>query len=216
MTDFLSQLLGNPIRARALRVLISNKDEEMTASQVAKRSAGGVPSILRELQKLKALGIVKRIRGAVIVQKKAAKKGKKKKGKAMRVVKKRMEDKWALDHTFRHLRALSMFVHEVSPSHFRDVERALKGTGRLSAVILSGVFVGDPSRPTDLLIAGDALNERRLERVVRDLEPKFGREIRYTTFSTPEFRYRLSIQDRLIRDTLDFPHRILLNRTRIF
>jgi len=50
---------------------------------------------------------------------------------------------------------------------------------------------------------------------VRTLEPKFGREIRYTILSTPEFRYRLTVQDRLLRDVLDFPHRILINRAGI-
>jgi hypothetical protein len=92
---------------------------------------------------------------------------------------------------------------------------ALRRGGRLAAVILSGCFLGDPSRPADLIVAADAFNERRLDKAVRDLEPMFGREIRYAAFSTPEFRYRLTIQDRLIRDTLDYPHLVLLDKTRM-
>jgi hypothetical protein len=75
--------------------------------------------------------------------------------------------------------------------------------------------MGDPSRPADLIIAVDSYNERRLDQAVRELEPRFGREIRYAAFSTPEFRYRLTVQDRLIRDTLDYPHLVLLDRTRL-
>ena len=75
--------------------------------------------------------------------------------------------------------------------------------------------MGDATRPADLIVALDTLNERRLEAAVRGLEPIFGREIRYAAFSTPEFRYRLTVQDRLIRDTLDFPHLVLLDRTRL-
>ena len=56
------------------------------------------------------------------------------------------------------------------------------------------------------------MNEKRLEKAVRSFEPKYGREIRYAVFSTPEFRYRLTIHDKLVRDTLDYPHRILLNK----
>mgnify|MGYP000556016575 CR=1 FL=1 len=62
--------------------------------------------------------------------------------------------------------------------------------------------------------AADTLNERRLEVAVKELEPIFGHELRYAGFSTPEFRYRLTVQDRLLSDTLDFPHRILLDRTK--
>ena len=75
--------------------------------------------------------------------------------------------------------------------------------------------MGDPSRPADLLLAADGYNESRIEQAVRKLEPQIGREIRYAVFSTPEFRYRLTVHDRLIRDTLDFPHLILLDKTRL-
>ena len=75
--------------------------------------------------------------------------------------------------------------------------------------------MGDPSRPADLLVAADALNEGRLETAVRALEREFGREIRYAAFSAPEFRYRMTIQDKLLRDTLDFPHLVLLDKTRL-
>ena len=94
------------------------------------------------------------------------------------------------------------------------MERAIKAAGKVSTLVLSGLFVGDHSRPADLLIAGE-MNQRRLERVVRGLEPKFGREIRYALLTTPEFRYRITVQDRLVRDVLDFPHRVLFDRTGI-
>src|SRR3989344_847814 len=38
---------------------------------------------------------------------------------------------------------------------------------------------------------------------------------REAAFSTPEFRCRLTIQDKLIRDTLDFPHLVLWDRARL-
>ena len=122
---------------------------------------------------------------------------------------------WTTNSDFKHLRAVSSFIHEVSPVHYDNIVGALKRGGRISAVILSGAFMGDDSRPADILIASDSINERRLERAVRSLEPAFGREIRYAAFTTPEFRYRITVQDRLIRDTLDYPHVVLLDKTRL-
>ncbi|MDO8576410.1 MAG: hypothetical protein Q7R90_03785, partial [bacterium] len=128
---------------------------------------------------------------------------------------KQKEEAWSVNPSFKHSAALSKFVHEVSPVHYKSILTGLKGSGRFVAVILSGSFVGDSSRPADLLVAADGLNEARLETAVRALERQFGREIRYAAFSGSEFRYRMTIQDRLLRDTLDFPHLVLLDKTRL-
>ena len=124
-------------------------------------------------------------------------------------------DAWALDPEFKHARSVSAFVHEISPMRYENVVAALKGCGKLGTVILSGSFTGDASRPVDLLIAGDDLSERRLEHAIKALEPTLGRELRYAAFTMPELRYRLTVQDKLVRDTLDFPHLVLLDRTKI-
>ena len=44
------------------------------------------------------------------------------------------------------------------------------------------------------------------------LEAELGREIRYAFFTTPDFRYRLGVYDRLLRDVFDYPHRVLLDK----
>lgn len=200
--DFLSDFLRNSAQAKVLRVLVSSEAKEQTASQIAKRAGVSPQLAVREIKALTKLEIVKKVKAQA------------EKGKKSKLIDK--SDYWILNRDFKHLRTLAEFVQQTSSIQFKNVEQALRGSGRLSAVVLSGIFMGDPSRPADLLVAGDALNERRLEQAVRGLELMFGREIRYAAFSTPEFRYRLTIQDRLFRDTLDFPHRILLNRAGLF
>ena len=131
-----------------------------------------------------------------------------------RAKKRRFEDVWFVDPQFPHVRALAVFVRDISPLQYDDVLDALKKTGRLSVVVLSGSFVGDTSRPADIVMAGEGLSERRMETAIRSLEGVFGRELRYAAFPIAEFRYRLTVQDKLLRDTLDFPHRVLLDRAR--
>lgn len=197
MSDFLANFLGNPARARVLRAVVSGS---ATSIPDLAKLAGVTPLVLRrELAVIEKLGIVR-----MLMKRPEMGDNSKKKAKPMEL--------WIPNTDSQYYRAVSSFVQETSPSEFKRVEKALRGSGRLSTVILSGVFVGDTTRPADLLIAWDSLNERRLERAVRALEPFFGREIRYAAFPTPEFRYRLTIQDRLLRDTLDFPHRVLVNR----
>jgi len=205
MNDFLSLLLANQSRARVIRTFISNESERMSVATIARRSGVSPRAAKLEITALLKMKLISQSKHMV-----PAIEGKKRAKKRMRT-----EDVWGLVVENKYVRALTSFVHEVSPAQYQDVERALKSTGRLSTVILSGLFVGDPSRPADLIISGDSVNERRVEKAVRTLEPKFGREIRYTILSTPEFRYRLTVQDRLLRDVLDFPHRILINRAGI-
>ncbi|RJQ34773.1 hypothetical protein C4568_01865 [Candidatus Parcubacteria bacterium] len=209
--DFLSILLGDGGRAKVLRVFIFNESRMFTAAEAAKRAGVSTREAARQIEELEEWKVIKKLKGAAPAMPKVAKAGKGKKKSA----KKEVVHMWTLDMEFPHLRALSAFVHEVSPLRHEKIVTALKRGGRIAAVILSGSFMGDPSRPADLIVAADIFNERRLDKAIRELEPMFGREIRYAAFSTPEFRYRLTIQDRLLRDTLDYPHMVLLDKTRL-
>ncbi|MEN9561448.1 MAG: hypothetical protein RIQ56_721 [Candidatus Parcubacteria bacterium] len=204
--DFLSKLTGSVARARILRALIFNENEVFNGKRAGVRAGISPVAAQRELIALQKMGIVRKGRAVLSV-----KNGKlAEKSKAMKP-----ETVWFLNPDFKHLRALNAFVREVSPMRYDQILGALKRSGKISAVILSGSFMGDPSRPADIVVAADMLNERRLETAVKELEPLFGRELRYAVFTTPEFRYRLTIQDRLIRDTLDFPHLVLLDKSRL-
>jgi hypothetical protein len=213
--DFLGTFLGSPARAQVLRIFALNQSEVFTASQVSKRSRVNRAAANREINALERLGIVKKAKSAAQAGKgKRTVAGKPRSAGKPRLDKQK-EKAWSLNQGFKYVGALSRFVHEVSPMQYNNIMNALKRSGRLATVILSGSFVGDPTRPADLVVAVDGLDERRLETVIRTLEPAFGREIRYAAFSTPEFRYRLTVQDRLIQDTLDYPHVVLFDRLRL-
>lgn len=205
-SDFLAQLLDDPARAQLLRVFVFDPERTYTLKDAAKRAGISPQAAAREMKTLEKWGVVEKGKTLSITLGNGTK----------RVVQaKQKTETWILNSGFGHVRSLSTFVHEVSPMQYSTVVPALKRSGKIATVVLSGSFMGDPSRPADMLIAGDTLNERRLEEAIKHLEPQFGREIRYAVFSTPEFRYRLTVQDRLIRDTLDFPHIVLLDKTRL-
>jgi hypothetical protein len=194
--DFLADLIGNPEQARILRALVFNEEDRFTAAELGKRAGVTFAATEAQLQDLLKKGIVRQMKS----------------GSAGNKTRKSLDATWSLNFNFKHLKALSVFVRKIAPMHFEEIIPALKGTGKLSTVVLSGSFMGDESRPADLLVAADSFNETRLDKAIRTLEPVFGTEIRYAAFSTPEFRYRITVSDKLIRDTLDFPHLVLLDR----
>ena len=48
--------------------------------------------------------------------------------------------------------------------------------------------------------------------MIKNLEAEIGKELRYVYFSTEDFKYRLSMCDKLMRDILDYPHKKVLNK----
>jgi hypothetical protein len=201
--DFLGAFMGSNARARVLRVFTFDPGI-FTAVQAAKRSGVSSRVAAEEIEVLEEWGIVKKAKFVITVR-----------GTSKTVSGKQKEPAWTMSRDFKHASAISKFVYEVSPVQHKNILTGLRRAVKLSAVVLSGAFVGDADRPADLIIVGDSINEGRLEAAVKALEPQFGREIRYAAFSTPEFQYRMTIQDRLLRDTLDFPHLVLLDKTRL-
>ena len=53
---------------------------------------------------------------------------------------------------------------------------------------------------------------RSVGSAVHMIEAEIGRELRYAAFTTEEFRYRVGVYDRLIRDAFDYPHRTILDK----
>jgi len=205
--DFLATFIGNPNQARILRTFIFNEGERFTTKQLARLAGISGESAQDALENLKAMHLVRSVSVQTVVAKPA------KGASASNGKKDHIEKAWFMNPEFEHLKALVRFVRDISPVRYDEIVEALKRTGKLSTVVLSGSFMGDKSRPADILVAADSLNEARLETAVRQLEPMFGREIRYAVFSTPEFRYRLTVQDKMLRDTFDFPHLVLLDRS---
>ena len=214
--DFLTLFTGNPARARLLRVFVNEPNGLFTLALASKRAGISSQKAASEMSQLEKMGVIKKRRNVPAPKSawktKSARGGSSSRGKKKGKV---MEKTWTLNNDFKYARALSMFVHEVSPMQHKSIVQAFSRVGRLQAVILSGVFVGDDTRPADIVVVVDALNEDRLEQAVRGLEPRVGKELRYAAFSLSEFRYRLTIQDRLIRDTLDYPHFVALDKKKV-
>ena len=90
----------------------------------------------------------------------------------------------------------------------------LRRVGRLRLVIMSSTFMSARSGDAkiDLLLVGDSFDGKKMDAVLAGIESERGREIRYAAFSPMEYAYRLDVQDRLIRDLLDYPHQVLLDK----
>ena len=205
---FLGKFTRSHARARVIRVFIFNQDEPITITKAAKRAGVSAQAAKREIKSMEGWGVIVKGKSMNARPEKSSKNPRGKKSRRSVTG----ESVWLVNPQWKHLRALSSFIHEVSPIRYDNILSALKNTGRLSVVVASGCFMGDDTRPVDLIVVEDKVKEDRLLYAIKSLEPLSGREIRYSVFGSPEFSYRLTIQDRLIRDILDYPHKVLLDR----
>lgn len=183
----LAKLFGSPARLKMLRLFTFNPEAALTAAQVADRTKLSRPVAKRELAELLAAGLLR------------------KKGE-------RSAAHFQTNPRFEHLSALKAFVRETTAVRPQRVLTGIRRAGTPQLVVLSGLFTGAIEPKIDLLIAGERLDERALAQAVRSLEAELGREIRYASFATPDFRYRLGVYDRLLRDVFDYPHRVLVDK----
>ncbi|MBL8030319.1 MAG: hypothetical protein JNN11_03660 [Candidatus Doudnabacteria bacterium] len=85
---------------------------------------------------------------------------------------------------------------------------AIKNLGEVRAAFLSGLFVGEPGLPVDLLLVGKVKAEK-LEDFLKRLETLMGQEINYSLMSEAEFKTRRNTFDKFIKDIFDYRHLVV-------
>jgi hypothetical protein len=185
--DPLARLFGSSARLKLLRLFLFNDDSAFTATDVAFRTSVPPESARKELRLLLTAGVIR---------KKTSKEG---------VV-------YTANRRFSHYMELQAFLRTTTSLSDNDMLNMLKKAGSLRLVALSGLFSGAIDTKADLLIVGDKLDDKQLEKSVHQMEAELGRELRYAAFSTEDFRYRVGVYDRLLRDIFDYPHRTILDK----
>ena len=201
--DTLYKLLGGAPRVKLLRLFMFNPEQVYERAEAAKRMKLTSAVVAREITALTRLGIVKK--------KSYIKEIEQGRGRNVVIKKKRMQG-YALNDQFEWYEALRDFLLATTPVNKEELLRQLKPLAKLRLVIISGFFLYQWDRRLDLLIVSDKPSEKALANIINDLEIEMGRELRYAYLSTEDFRYRYSIQDRLIRDVVDYDHDVILDK----
>ncbi len=201
--DILSKLFGSEAKVKIVRLFLFNPDQPYSSSDIAARSKISLPGVRHEVVLLKRMGMVKGKRFSRVVPVRKNKKT---------IFKKKSEGGWVLNPAFPHLPALRDLLINTVLVKYPDMIRRLNTAGRMKLVIVSGVFIHEEDSRIDLLVVGDSIRLPALENVIRGIESEIGKELRYAAFETADFEYRLGMYDKLVRDILDYPHRIILDR----
>lgn len=126
-----------------------------------------------------------------------------------RGTKKKKVQGWFLNEEFPYINALYDLLITSKTIDHKELAGKIKRTGRIKMLVLAGAFIKDPQSRLDILAVGDNINQKKFESVVRSLESEIGKELKYSAFTTEEFRYRVSMYDKLVCDVFDFNHEVV-------
>lgn len=179
--EILGKLLGSQARVKIMRLFLLNKDKVFSNKEISQRSRVN-PNIIRtELRLLESVNFVKKRTTGFI-----------------------------FNTNFKYIKEFEGLLISADTLDEQAIADSFKKVGRVKLLVVSGVFIKNKDSRVDLLIVGDKMKKGKIEEGIRKLEAEIGAEIIYGIFETKEFIYRLNMYDKLIRDILDFPHKVIL------
>lgn len=209
--EILPKLFGGPNQVKLMRLFLFNPNNAYLLKELNQRTKIKPGQLRKELSLLESIGLVKTRKVASQSPVKKVKKAKKSKKK--KPVRESMRSRlWSLDSEFffvDHLRSLFNADFFVS----RDkLAQKFKNCGKIKLLILSGVFVQEGGERVDMLIVGDSLKRKLIEKTVVGIESEIGRELIYAVMDSDDFAYRLHSSDKFLRDVLDYPHKRIIDK----
>lgn len=204
--EALNKLFGSAPRVRLMRLFLMNPEDIFDRTDIEKRSRVSGDALRKEVALLKDVGFIK--------ERSMVKMFPKKNGMGGELEKKKVKG-FALNPSFPFLGALRALVTEIVVGR-DDLAARFKNCGSMKLIIAAGVFIDERDSRVDILLVGDKLKKPAIESALRRLEAELGKELTYGVMETPEFEYRYGIYDKFIRDIIDYPHLVVLNKLNLF
>ena len=201
--EILGRLFGSEAKAKIIRLFLFNPEavynirDVFSRTNVKSNQAAAITKTLVKVGLLRNKSISKDV--------KSTKKGKSKTRKIKEIA-------YFLDPKFPYASSLSDVMFGASIKADECLAAKLVSAGKIKLVIVSGIFVRQNDARLDLLIVGDDIHEDKLARIIKSIETDIGRDLTYSSLTTADFRYRLDLHDRLIRDVIDFDYIVLVDK----
>lgn len=190
--DTLEKIFGGAARVKLMRLFLFNPTLYYETSDVVDRSKVDASRARRELNFLAKVALIK----------------KSSRGKNTVV--------WYLNEKFPYLVEFQRLLLQTSLVHKQPIMKKISKIGRLKLIVFSGIFKELWDSRLDILVVADSAKKGTADSVMASIEAELGKEIRFAVLDSEDFKYRLGVGDRLIRDVLDYPHEVVLDKLGLF
>lgn len=192
--EILGKLFGTPNRVKIMRLFLLNPETAFDVTSISAHTRINKGAVRREVNLLLQIDFLKSKK----VEKKDTKKTKKIPG-------------FILESTFKYMKEMKRLLVDAEFLTQEEIAKRFKKAGRIKLLVISGVFLKDDTSRLDFMLVGDNFKKTILDRTIRTLEAEIGKELAYAVFDTEEYKYRISMYDKLVRDVLDFQHKKIID-----
>ena len=180
--EILGKILGSGAKVKIMRLFLLNPTTGFTNKNIVKRSRVNANLVKKELKLLSSINFIK----------------------------KHAKDEWFFNSSFKYTSEIEDLLINSDSLDKNTILETFKKVGRVKLLMVSGIFIKNKDSRVDLLIVGDKMSKSKIDDGIRKLEAEVGKELVYAIFDIKEFKYRLDMFDKLVRDILDFPHEVIL------
>lgn len=213
MDTILQTLFESVAKIRLLRLFLQNPESSFTLQDIERLTQIKRRLFSRDLHKLIKAEFIKEKTGLIHEEKKEHAPMEKKRNTRRARPKKVIF--YSVNPEFPVFSELYDLIIKPSTASRKKLFEHIKRLGKIRLAILSGIFLNDDTSRLDLMIVGDDIKKRSLERFLATTESELGKTLRYAIMDTDEFRYRMNMYDRFLRDLLERNHEKLINKLNI-
>lgn len=197
--DILAKLFGGAARVKIMRLFLLNPEQGFESATIAERSRIGGDSARRAIAQLATMSLIKKrsfVKETVD-------------GRTDKVKKKRVQG-WFLNPDFPYIEEMKALLVEGDFFKHDELVKRFRPAGKIQLLVVSGVFIRQGDSRLDVLVVGDNINKKYIQKAISVLESELGKELSYAVFDSNDFKYRVSMYDKLLRDMFEFPHETLM------
>jgi hypothetical protein len=186
------QLFGSKTRVKLLQLFYGNPNRSFYVREITRKIDEQINSVRRELSNLLSIGIIVSDNNN---------------NKLYYEVNQKYEYYEPLKTIFGSGKKFTA----ANKANSAAPEDEWKALGKVELVVYTGQFTRDEHSGVDLLLVGN-VNPNALQKYVGELEAKEGKELRYTTMTLSDFKYRLQIKDRFVSGILEAKKQVVLDK----
>lgn len=199
----LERLFHSKTRIKLLRLFLTNESESYGLKDIVKKTGLGLGIMKKELDNLEKLRLIVEGKNKILLPEKAEKKISLQKKKKKNIKAKfKIKTVYSLNKNFVLYPELRSLIIKSQLLLEEILVKKIKQLGTIYYLVLTGFFTNTPSAKTDLLIVG-RINRKKLKSIINKIEKDLGRDVRFTTMSLQEFKYRSDLTDRFLFDILE-------------
>ena len=192
----IEQLFGSKTRVKLLKLFYSNPNRAFYVREITRKIDEQINSVRRELANLLSIGIISSDDST---------------NRLYYEVNQQYEYHKPLEEIFGGKSKKTSSSKKTKAPVVSDEGSAIKSLGNVEIAFLTGQFTRDESAGVDLVIVGD-INHTKLDKYIKELEQKEGKEIRYAAMEMKEFAYRKQVKDRFLYNVLPAKKQVLIDK----